>query len=219
MSVDRRVVMLGAGGHARVLREALDEQGLEIMGVLDPGLVAAEWSHWDELPVLGDDSWLEQAEATSLQLVNAVGGLPGASTREALFERYQPRGFRFVRVCHPSVLLSRSARLGEGVQLMAGVIVQSGVSIGDNTIVNTRASVDHDTCVGRHVHVAPGAVICGGATIGNGAFIGPGAVIGQGVDVGERSAVGAGTAVVRDVPSGCRLLGPRPRLETPGEEE
>lgn len=219
MSVDGRIVMLGAGGHARVLREALEEQGLAIMGVLDPGLVAAERSHWDELPVLGDDSWLEQAEATRLQLVNAVGGMPGASTREVLFERYQSQGFRFARVCHPTVVLSRSAQLGEGVQLMAGVVVQPGARIGDNTILNTRVSLDHDTHVGRHVHIAPGAVICGGATIGNGAFIGPGAVIGRGIAVGTGCTVGAGTAAVRDVPAGGRLLGLRPRLETPVEEE
>lgn len=133
--------------------------------------------------------------------VVGVGGVGDNRPRRRLFERAVKAGLLPLSVQHPSAVVSPSARLGAGCQVMAGCIVNAGAKIGRNSIVNAGAIVEHDCRLGDHVHVASGAVLCGSVSVGDEAHIGAGAVVLQGVSVGKSSLVGAGAVVVRSVPS------------------
>lgn len=183
--------MLGAGGHAKVLLDALALCGVAVAGVVDAA----------------DDNALLQRRAESIALVNGVGGVGDTAPRRQVFEKFKQRGFRFLTVRHPAAVVAGDALLGEGVQIMAGAVVQPGASIGANTIVNTRAVVDHDCRVGAHCHIATGATLASTVTVGDGAHIGAGATVIQLVKIGAGALIGAGAAVIRDVPSGARALG------------
>jgi UDP-perosamine 4-acetyltransferase len=197
-----RIVVLGAGGHARVVIDALQCAGADVSGIVAPA--PAE-------PVLGvtwlgtDESLLAGAERP--RLANGIGSVDASPTRAALFDRFVAAGFTFVNVIHPSATVARSARLGAGVQILAGAVVQPGAILGTNVIVNTRASVDHDCVVGDHAHIAPGATVSGDVTIGTGAHVGAGATVLQGRAIGARAVVGAGAVVDRDVPAGVVVVG------------
>lgn len=209
--MNSKIVLIGAGGHGKVVLDTIRAAGLEIWGVVDPAL-AGKVSLWRGLPVLGDDNDLLQINHEDVVLANGVGSLPGQEHRRYIFEKFTSIGFSFHSVTHPSAIVASGVRLHEGSQLMAGSIVQVDSTIGRNTIVNTGARIDHDCDIGPNVHIAPGVVISGGVSICEGVHIGTGASVIQGVTVGKGAVIGAGTVVIRDVPANARVVGTPPRV-------
>ena len=195
-----RVVILGAGGHGKVLAAALLRAGQTVLGFLDPdpSLLGKKILG---LPVLGDDEVLKQAENKHWRLVNGIGSVGRPARRREIFERLKARGFSFATVIDPSAIVAPEVEIGEGAQILAGAVIQPGAYIGRNCIVNTRASIDHDTVLGAHVHVAPGAVLSGCVILGDEVHIGTGAAIKQGIRIGSGAVIGVGSAVIHDVPS------------------
>ena len=214
LSDSQPMILLGAGGHAKVLLSLATALGCQLAGVCDPELARQGVRKWRGLPVLGGDDALATLAPADVCLVNGIGQKIGVTTRRRLYEQLRARGFRFPALVHPAAWVATEARLADGVQVMAGAVLQADCEIGENTIINTRASVDHDACIGAHVHVAPGATVCGGARIAAGAFIAAGATIIQGVRIGESAVVGAGVTAVRELPLGQMLLGVPPRCQS-----
>lgn len=195
--MDKPLVFLGAGGHARVLLEIARVTGRRVHGWVVPDISAGvEVSGY---PVLGNDETLVDKLADEFDLVNAVGSTSSLIRRREVFEKFSKRGFGFPHLIHPSAVIAAGVRMEEGIQIMAGVVLQPGVHIGRNTIVNTRSSIDHDGEIGDHVHIAPGVTISGGVTIQEGVHVGAGATIIQGLTIGSWSLVGAGSLVIRSV--------------------
>lgn len=209
----RKVVILGAGGHAKVLLDALRAQGINVDGIVDPELAETE-KVWRELPVLGDDEKLLELNPTGFEVVNGVGSLPGSNLRKKLFQQFKSVGFNFRSVIHPSAIIGSGVKLGEGAQVMAGSVIQPDCQVGENTIVNTGAKLDHDCSVGANVHIAPGVTISGNVVIEDGVHIGTGASVVHGVTIGRETVIGAGTVVVKSVPEHSKLIGAKPRLHS-----
>ncbi|MHC8355017.1 acetyltransferase [Pseudomonas sp. LB3P81] len=202
------LVILGAGGHAKVLLSLLQAAGLLVMGVCDPVLFKQKLETWRGVKVLGGDEFLETLDPTSVGLVNGIGQTVGSSRRREVYEQLIARGFHFPALVHPHAWVDPTVDLRDGVQVMAGAVVQADTVVGQNTIINTRASLDHDCCVDAHVHIAPGATLCGSVKVGAGAFIACGSTVIQGLTIGEDAVVGAGAVLVRDLLARLVLLGP-----------
>lgn len=198
------VIVIGAGGHAQVLIDALLLCNADIMGATDP-MKQGELA--PGIPVLGDDEVVLQHPPSSVLLVNGLGSVGSTRRRREVFERFKALGYSFGSVIHPSAVVAKTALLGEGAQIMAGAVVQPGCAIGPNSLINTRASVDHGCRIGAHTHVAPGATLSGDVTLGEGVHVGSGATIIQGVGVGDDSIIGAGSLVLRDVPRRITVAG------------
>jgi sugar O-acyltransferase (sialic acid O-acetyltransferase NeuD family) len=214
----RDVILLGAGGHAKVLLDTLRLTGVQVRGVVDPALAGTS-KLWRGITVIGNDDDLLKLKPDQVVLINGTGSLPSSSLRQRLFHRFTKSGFQFMNVIHPSALIGAGVVLGEGVQIMAGAIIQADTTIGNNSIINTGALVDHDCAIGCDVHLAPGVVVSGGVCIGEGAHIGTGSSIIQGVSIGAGAIVGAGTVVVKDVPARHKLLGQAPQPLTKLDSE
>lgn len=198
------IVVLGGGGHAKVLIEALLLQHGEVLGYTslnDGGKTVLG------IPRLGDDEAMLEYGPDKLRLVNGVGSIASTSSRKRLFEQFQKRGYRFESVIHPSAVMASDTWLEEGVQIMAGAVVQPGSRVGANTILNTGVMVDHDCDIGSHVHIAPGAVLSGGVRVENEAHVGTGAVVIQGLTIGAGSIIGAGAVVLQNVSPGVTVVG------------
>jgi sugar O-acyltransferase (sialic acid O-acetyltransferase NeuD family) len=200
------VVIIGSGGHAKVVADTLAAMGRVVRGFLD--IDPARWnSTVNGIPVLGGDDALNRGDTSEIELANGIGSVRSLELRRAAFERYRAIGFRFVTIVHPRAVVSPSVRLEEGAQIMAGAIIQPDVVIGENTIVNTGAIVDHDCRIGAHCHIAPGCTLSGNVTVGVASHIGTGASVKQGVKLGTGAVVGAGAAVVFDHQGGATLMG------------
>ena len=203
MHEKKRIIVLGAGGHARSVCDILEQSGAYRI----VGLIAAEPSEgfWG-LPVLGDDSCLEEL-FQARQAEYAFAAIGSNKVRERVMMLLQQIGYKHINAISPQALISPHATLGEGIAVMPGAIIGPDATIGDGTIVNTNASVDHDDKIGAFCHIAPGVVICGTTTIGEGSMIGAGAKVIDGLTIGAWSMVGAGAAVVSNLPDHCTAVG------------
>lgn len=204
---DMPLVMLGAGGHAKVLLALAKACGRVVAGVCDPQLLEAGLHAWRGVPVLGGDEALDGFDPIVYGLINGVGQAPKQSIRRRLYDTYREKGFAFPVLIHPFSYVAEDVQLSDGVQIMAGAVLQSDCTIGANTTINTRASIDHDCSLGANVHIAPGATLCGGVSVADNAYIGAGATVIQGISVGSGAIVGAGVACVRNIKSGDVIIG------------
>lgn len=194
------IIVVAAGGHGRVLIDALLASGARVRGLVDPALVAG--SSVMDTVVLGGDEVLDRVEPSQCWLVNGLGANPSTVARATVYRRLVARGYRFATVVHPSAVVAHASELGEGCQIMARVVVQCGARIGRNVVVNTAASLDHDAIVGDDAFIAPGAILCGNVELGEGAFVGAGAILLPGVRVGAGAVIAAGALVRSDFPAG-----------------
>lgn len=192
------IILLGSGGHARVLLSVLRRREVEILGITDPSRTAGET--WLGCKVLGQDGAIHGYDPNVVRLVNGIGSLPGdGGLRSRLFEAFTQQGYTFQNVIDPTALIADDVSLGEGVQIMAGSIIQPGARIGENTIINTGSIIEHDCHVGCHVHIAPGVACSGGIEIGDHVHLGTGAIVIQGITIGAHTVVGAGGIVTQAI--------------------
>ena len=202
------ILGFGAGGHAKSLLEAVRSAGTFAPVALldeDSGRAGSEMLG---VPVLSEEGALERflKDGVAHAFVG-VGGTRDRAPRRRVFELLLGAGFELPPIVHAAAVVSPSARLGRGVQVLAAAVVNADAEIGDGAIVNTGAVVEHDCRIGAHAHTAPRAVLAGGVTIGTEAHIGIGAVVIEGVRVGTSAFVAAGAVVVNDVEKGVRVAG------------
>lgn len=201
-----KLIVLCAGGHARVIIEALLSRGIRPAAVVDRD-AARLGEAVGGIRITGSDDDVGKMAAEEVELANGLGNRAsrtdsGLSGRRALFDRFAGLDYRFPVITHASAVIASDAQLGAGAQVMAGAVIQPAARIGRNALVNTRAVVEHDCIVGNHAHIAPGAVLCGGVSIGESVHVGAGAVVLVGVKVGAGAVVAAGAVVKKDVAAG-----------------
>ena len=178
-------LLVGAGGHAKAIVEALESHAL--MAYVDN--VAAPWLAARH--ICDDETALRSAEPANFVL--GVGGVTrdALERRFLLFERYLASGRAAPPLRHPAAYVSAAAQIEEGANILAGAVVQPGAVIGRAAIVNTGAIVEHDSHLGAGSHLAPRAVLLGGVTVGRCAMIGAGAVVLPQCEIGDGVLVAA----------------------------
>ena len=184
------VIIIGAGGHARVVADIVLRQGHRVLGFLDDSPTATGAYG---IPVLGTvDRYKEDPDARFLI------GIGSAAARRKLSARLE--GVRWHTAIHPTAVISPlGTTIGPGTVVMAGAIVSPGTRIGAHCILNSGSIVEHDNDIGDHVHISVGAKLAGTVTVGEDTWVGIGAVISNGLSVCSGCMLGAGTVVVKDL--------------------
>ncbi len=195
------VALYGAGGHAKVVLDALEQAGARVVGVIDDDSMrhGDEWCGYPVSPFAALEEF-----GLETKVVVAVGD---RADRERLTARVLEAGYRLGNAVHPTAAIARDVFLGAGVAIMAQVAVNPGSRIGDGVIVNTGATVDHDCTIGEFTHIAPGARLAGGIEVGARVLIGIGVTILPGVKVGADATIGAGSVVLQNVEPGDTVVG------------
>jgi sugar O-acyltransferase (sialic acid O-acetyltransferase NeuD family) len=189
--MNKAFTVIGAGGHAKVVIEVIEEMGGKIKEVIDSNTAITSLLGY---PVI-------QKPNPDAQLIIAIGN---NSLRKKIAE--QP-GTIFGTVVHPKTNLSKRCSIAEGTVVMAGVTVNADTTIGKHCIINTNASVDHDCRIGDFVHISPNASLAGNVTVGEGSHIGIGSSMIQGITIGKWAVIGAGAAIIRNVPDYAVVVG------------
>ena len=203
-----RCVVIGGGGHARVLVDILLTGGtVELEGILDADPATAGTDMYG-VPFLGDDGMLGSMKERGVGFfVVGLGAVANNGPRRRLFELGVSAGLAPLQVIHPGAVISARATLEEGCQIFPSAVINASACIGRNAIINSASVVEHDCRIGDNAHVATGAVLASGVNIGPGAHVGAGATVKQLVSIGEDAVVGAGAVVIRDVPAGVTVAG------------
>lgn len=203
-----RVVVIGGGGHASVVIDALRLTGEHGLAGIVEAAGAPPHDEVEGLAVIGDDATLPRLRREGIEgFVLGVGDAGGPALRARLFEAATAAGLTPCSVVHPSAAVAASAVLGRGVTLLARAVVNAGAVIGEGCILNSGSIVEHHCRLGPHCHLAPGAVLCGGVRLGTGVTLGAGSTVREGLTLGDGAFVALGAAVVRDLPAGARVGG------------
>jgi sugar O-acyltransferase (sialic acid O-acetyltransferase NeuD family) len=195
------LVLIGAGGHAKVVMGALNTMGKTF---------AVEVR--DDNPALSGQSLLECKIKTP---VGPVAGLTDRihlaigdnEARKRLGDAILKDKKSLITIIHPRATVSASARISDGVFLAAGAIVAPDATVAHGAIINHGAIIDHDCQIEAWAHIAPGVVLGGAVHIGEGCLVGSGAVILPGLSVGEWAIIGAGAVVTKNVEAGATVVG------------
>ena len=200
------IIILGSGGHAKVLIDVLRIRDIKVVGITSIELQDIN-KKLNGINVIGNDEAIFRYSPESVHLVNGIGYTGKTEKRRELFDFFKGKGYSFAGVIHPSAVVSLDVQMDEGVQVMAGAVIQTGSKIKKNTIINTKVSVDHDCVIGSHVHLAPGVTISGGVQVADDVHIGAGATIIQEIRIGKNRLIGAGSLVLNDVKDGATVFG------------
>jgi sugar O-acyltransferase (sialic acid O-acetyltransferase NeuD family) len=157
------IIVLGAGGHAKVVIDTLKTSGATILGITDPD-PETHGKNILGVPVLGSDG-ISAHSTGSLRLANGIGSIGLTQHRREIFQHYKALGYGFQQVVHPSATVADDVTLEEGTHIMAGAVIQPGTKIGRNAIINTGASVDHDCAIADHAYIGADAMIGSGAVV------------------------------------------------------
>jgi acetyltransferase EpsM len=220
---NKRVLVWGAGGHGKVVVDALLASGeWKVAGILD------EEEKKCGTEVLGVKvSLLEGGVAEAARRLDCGMVAIAIGDNYARFEKLQQvqrAGLMPVNVVHPSAHVSRFVKMGEGVTILAGATINPGTTIEDNVCVNTSAAVDHDNYLERSCHIFPNATLTGGVRIAEFAYVGSGAVVAPNLTVEKYSYVGAGAVVLANVAEGTVVFGVPAKVrgeqtKRPGKED
>jgi UDP-perosamine 4-acetyltransferase len=196
------IVVVGAGGHAKVCIESLRALGEQVdfcVGDQDSPEFCVG------VPVLvGDDNLARLRTEGHEKAFIAIGS---NRLRERLAKLATDQGYQLVNAINPHAIISPSVTFGDGVAVMAGAVINAEAVIESLAIINTGATIDHDCRIGRAVHIAPQCGLAGNVMVGEQAFLGIGARVIPEIKIGANVTVGAGGVVVKDIESGNTVVG------------
>lgn len=184
----REVIIIGAGGHGKVIADIVIKSKDKVIGFLDDSKSVDRILTY---PVLG-----KSADAMDLD-ADIIIGIGNAGVRKRIQESVDEN--RLVTLIHPDDVVAENVVIGTGMVVMAGAVINPGTHIGKGCIINTCSSVDHDCVVGDYVHIASGIHLCGTVTVGDGTWIGVGATVSNNVSICSDCMIGAGTVIVSDI--------------------
>lgn len=188
----KKVIIIGTGGHAKVIADIIQQAGDEVAGFLDPSMDVG--SDYLGFPVLGNET--DDYETYKNLGYYFIIGIGSNKIRKRIDEQLSGPWYTAI---HPAANVAHGSQIGEGSAIMAGAVVNPDSSVGRHCIINTLASIDHDNQLKDYSHVSPHGALAGSVSVGCMCHIGVGASIIDGISICDNVVVGAGSVVIRDI--------------------
>lgn len=198
------VVILGSGGHGKVVLDVVAKAGFSVLAFLDDD----SKRHNKKIHGIRILGGLDQLESLAQKLpLGAIVGIGDNLIREKIYQKAKSTGITMITAVHSDSYVHSSVVLGHGTVVMPKGVINIDAKVEENCIVNTGAIIEHDCVIDSNTHIAPGARLSGEVKIGKNVLVGAGAIILPKVKVGENSIIGAGSVVLNDVPDHAVVAG------------
>ncbi len=208
---NKKIVVLGAGGHAKVILDILTINNWNIVGIVDRTVTSM--LQFEGYPILGDDDALYDIFNSGIyNAAIGIGYIGNNNVRNNIYHRLKAIGYHLPNIVHPTAVIASNVSMGEGNAVFPGSVINSGAMLGNIGIINTNAIVEHEVLLGNNVHIAPGSVILGAVTIMDNSFIGANSTVIQGKRIGQNVIVGAGSTVIHDIEGSVTVAGSPARV-------
>ena len=194
----KKVVIIGAGGHAKVIADIIQKSGDIVYGFLDDNLKKGTIILNNEnLKVIGDlnSRFTLPITQPELEFVIAIGD---NNRRKEIAETKIPN-IKYYTAIHPSAIIGSDTEIAEGSVVMANSIINPSTKIGKHCIINTASVIEHDNLINNYVHISPNATLCGTVKVGDCTHVGAGAIIINNTNITDSCIIGAGATVVNDI--------------------
>lgn len=203
----KKVLIIGASGHAKVVIDILEKCGeYSIAGLIDTYKPVGEMI--SGYRILGTENDLPEITAAH-DIYGGIITIGDNYTRLKMYEKILSimPDFLFIKAIHPSVIIGKDVVIGDGTVLIAGSIVNSDSKVGKCAIINTKASLGHDCVMGDFTSLAPGVTVGGNTSIGFCTAVSLGANIIQNIKIGDHVIVGAGATVINHIDNNLLVYG------------
>ena len=188
------MVLIGASGHSKVIRDILHLSGCDVVCLYDDRKLEKFNSILVNSPISVIPDYTE-----------AIISIGDNYIRKRIADSYT--SLKYQTATHPQSIIDKSVSIEEGTVVMASATINNSTVIGNHCIINTSSSIDHDCVIENYVHISPGAVLCGGINVSEGSHIGAGAVVSPNLKIGKWTTIGAGAVIINDVPDYAVVVG------------
>lgn len=190
----KKVIIIGASGHAMVIADIIKSSGDEIVGFLDDNQEIQGNIIFEDKKILGTT---KEEDINKYKDYYFIIGIGSNRVRKLISNKYP--NIKWYTAIHPNSVISANVEIGEGTVLMAGTIINTGSKIGKHCIINTASSIDHDNLLENYVHISPGTHLAGTVKIMEGTWICSGVTIVNNITIGKNNIIGAGATVIRNI--------------------
>lgn len=195
--MNKNVIIIGAGGHSKVIADIIVKSQDNVLGFLDDNIpINTVIIKEKNLKVLGkiEDSLKLREKNNDIEFVIGIGN---NKTRKAISEKYP--NLTYYTAIHPSSQIALDVKIGDGTVIMANICINTSATIGKHCIINTGAIIEHDNIIEDYVHISPNATLCGTVKIGELTHIGAGSTIKNNINICSNCIIGAGAVVVKNI--------------------
>ena len=190
----KKVIIIGASGHGRVIADIIKSSGDKLIGFLDDDLSIQGNIIYDDKLVLGT---ITEENIKKYKDYYFIIGIGSNKVRKLISSKYSK--LKWYTGIHPNAVIGSNVTIGVGTVIMAGTVINTGTIIGKHCILNTCSSLDHDNIIEDFVHVSPGAHLAGTVKIGSLTWIGAGGIVINNISIGKNNIIGAGSVVIRNI--------------------
>ena len=187
---DKKVMIIGASGHGKVIADIVHKSGDQVIGFLDDDLTKKEIG---KIPVLGKAEDTKRYQEDTCFII----GIGDNQIRKKIAERNPD--LNYYTAIHPTAVIGEGVRIGNGTAVMAGAVINADADIGKHCIINTSAVIEHECVIGDYSHVSPQACLCGNVHVGVECHIGAGATVINNIKVLDNVRIGAGNVVINNI--------------------
>ncbi len=192
-----RLVIIGAGGHGKVIADNALKNGYENICFLDDHATGDCMG----FSIVGTSESIQELNDGKTDFIIGIGN---NAVRKKIAEKHN---VNWATIVHPSAQIGVNVSIGKGTVVMAGAIVNACAKIGNHCIINTSAVAEHDNVVKDYVHISPKAALGGMVNIGELTHIGIGATVKNNIKICSGCVIGAGAVVVKNIENSGTYIG------------
>lgn len=205
---NKKVIIWGCSGHAKVLVNSLKKTKTDVIAFFDKNPEIK--TIIKDIPVyIGEQGfiqWTKKNKASNIYGLVAIGGSHGTE-RLAIQQLFMEYGIIPDTLIDINSSVCPSVKIGAGSQILAHSLIATDTVIGEGCIINHNTNIDHECEIGNGVHIAPSATLCGCVKVGNNVMVGAGAVILPRIKIEDNSIIGAGSVVTKNVSENQIVVG------------
>jgi len=197
--MDKRLVIIGAGGHGKVVADI------------------AQLNGYKEIIFLDDDTNLKRngiyavvgttKDIDKYKDHHFIVGIGNNAIRAKIIDQLEEKNALIVTLIHPSAVIDKTVHIEEGTVVMANAVINADAYIGRGCIINTAATIDHECMLHDYIHVSPGSHLAGNIDVGSFTWIGIGSTISNNIKIKSNCIIGAGSVVIKDVEENMKIAG------------
>ena len=204
----KKLLIVGAGGHAKVVIEAaLQSSKYDDFYLIDDKYkLDRDYKILNKWPLVGSTKDIFNP-LIKKKFKNAFVAIGDNNSRISFLNCLKKEGYSIPNIIHPSSIISPSAKINYGSAILSNAVINAETFIGFGSIINTSSNIDHECIIKEGVHICPGVNVAGNVEIGKLSFIGVGTSIKNGIKLGNQVIVGAGSAVISDLTNGVTAVG------------
>ena len=150
--MDKKILIIGAGGHGKVVKEVAEACGYKKVDFLDDNSSDA----------IGK---IQELNLYLNEYENAIVGIGNNLFRNEMLDRLKKAGYQIPVLIHPTAYVSPSAIVSEGTVIEPLAIVNANSQVCKGCIISVGAIVDHNVVLEECVHVNAGAIVKAGARV------------------------------------------------------